>query len=314
MATIDFAKLKKNRTTLSSKLTAEVENLSKKTSFEKDERFWEPTVDKAKNGSAVIRFLPTADEDGEGTPFARLFTHHFQSAGGWYIENCLTSRNNGKDPCCEENTRLWDTGLDSNKNIARDRKRKTTYISNILIIKDPGNPDNVGKVFLYKYGKTLFDMITELSNPSDETDEAINPFDLWVGADFKMVIKDKAGYRNYDASKFLSTSIVGGFSDEEIQDNILNKIYSVSEFLSPKEFKSYEDLKTRLVKVLGGSSGKKVEDEDDEEPVKELKSIKSKKGKIDSDDVPWDTKKSSTDSDEDEDVVNFFNNMNKDDE
>lgn len=304
---IDFKKLKKNRGTLSEKLASEVDALTKKT-YDEDLRFWTPDVDKAKNGSAIFRFLPTADEDGEGTPFARIYAHQFQGPGGWYWENCLTTLNQ-KDPCCEDNNKLWESGVEANKEIvSKSRKRKTSYISNIFIVKDPNRPENVGKVFLYKYGKTIFDMITELSAPDDEDEPRINPFDLWEGADFKMVIKEKAGYRNYDASKFLSPSIVGGFTDEEIQVNILDKIHKVSEFIDAKQFKSYDTLKERLVKVLGGSTAKKNKDADDDfddAPVKQPKSTKTKK----ENDAPW-TEPAATD--DDSDVADFFKKLDLD--
>ena len=88
--TYSFSNLKKSKGSLD-KLSKAIENLSEKNSGN-DDRFWYPETDKAGNGSAIIRFLPSSAVDGEeGLPWVRTFSHGFQGPGGWLIENCLTT-------------------------------------------------------------------------------------------------------------------------------------------------------------------------------------------------------------------------------
>jgi len=214
-----------------------------------DERLWKPNVDKAGNGYAVIRFLPAPQ--GEDLPWVRVWNHAFQGpTGQWYIENSLTTLNQ-KDPVSEYNTQLWNSGVESDKEIARKQKRKLKYYSNIYVVSDPSNPENEGKVFLYAYGKKIFDKLMEAMQPAFEDETAINPFDFWEGANFKLKIRKVDGYWNYDKSEFDSATTLN--DDDAALEAIYNKQHSLAEFLAPSNFKSYDELKTRLDAVLTGS-------------------------------------------------------------
>ena len=245
-----FANLKKQSRlgSLTSKLTTEIEKMNSKGTSGADERLWKLEVDKAGNGYAVIRFLPAPD--GEELPWAKVWSHAFQGPGGWYIENSLTTLG-GKDPVSEYNRLLWNSGNDADKDLARKQKRKLTYISNIYVVKDPTNPDNEGKVFLYKFGKKIFDKLTAAMQPEFEDEEAIDPFDFWKGANFKLKAKNVAGYRNYDSSEFSATSAL--LDDDDALEAIWKKQYSLEEFTAADQFKSYADLEKRLNSVLNTS-------------------------------------------------------------
>jgi hypothetical protein len=243
-----FANLKRNSGNLD-KLAKAIEQLnSAETSNDKD-NFWKPEVDKAGNGYAVIRLLPAPAVDGDdGLPWVKVFDHGFQGPGGWYIENSLTTLGQ-KDPVSEYNSQLWNSGIEANKEVARKQKRRLSYIANIYVVEDPKNPQNEGKVFLYKFGKKIFDKINEAMNPQFEDEKAVNPFDLWEGANFKLKIRNVEGYRNYDKSEFAASSAL--FDDDEKLEEVWKKEYSLKEFLDPSKFKSYDELKGRLDKVLG---------------------------------------------------------------
>ena len=237
-----------------------------------DERLWKPQVDKAGNGYAVIRFLPAPK--GEELPWVRVWNHAFQGpTGQWFIENSLTTLNQ-KDPVSEYNTQLWNSGVESDKEIARKQKRKLKYYSNIYVVSDPSNPENEGKVFLYSYGKKIFDKLMEAMQPAFEDETPINPFDLWEGANFKLKIRKVDGYWNYDKSEFESASSLKS-SDDELE-SIYNGEHSLQEFLAPSNFKSYDELKARLDAVLTGSvvTGKTAAQmvEEDETPAPTFKS------------------------------------------
>lgn len=257
---IDFSALKKSRGNFES-LMKEVDKIAtpQAEGSQKDERFWQPEVDKAGNGYAVIRFLPPPK--GEDLPWVRVWNHAFQGpTGKWYIENSLTTLNK-QDPVSELNTELWNSGSEDNKNIARKQKRKLVYISNIYIVKDPAHPENEGQVKLFKFGKKIFDKIKDVMHPTYEDEEAINPFDFWKGANFKLKIRNVEGYRNYDKSEFDSVEAL--LSDDDELEGIWNKQHSLQEFLDPKHFKTYEELKSKLEMVLSGSgSTSKAEDVD----------------------------------------------------
>ena len=230
------------------KLTEEMNKLTTKSSDSyKDDRFWKPELDKSSNGYAVIRFLPAVD--GEDIPWARLFSHGFKGPGGWYIENSRTTLGE-KDPVSEMNTLLWNSGTDSDKDIARARKRRLNYISNILVVSDPANPQNEGKVFLFKYGKKIFDKINEAMNPEFDDETPVNPFDFWEGANFKLKVRKVAGFINYDKSEFESTSAVYDGDDSKLEE-LWKTQYALSEFTDPTNFKSYDELKAKLDKVVG---------------------------------------------------------------
>ena len=251
-----FANLKRNSSQFD-KLTKAVEsvnNQSVEAGSKEDTRFWQPEVDKAGNGMAVIRFLPAPSIDGEdGLPWVRVFNHGFQGPGGWYIENSLTTLNQ-KDPVSEYNSTLWNSGIEANKEIARKQKRKLTYIANILVISDPANPSNEGQIKLYKFGKKIFDKISEAMNPEFADETPVNPFDMWEGANFKLKIRNVEGYRNYDKSEFADKSALFDGDDSKLEE-LWKQEYSLKEFLEPKQFKSYEVLKARLDKVLGFDGG-----------------------------------------------------------
>ena len=244
---MSFSNLKKQSKlgSLTSKLTNEIEKMSKGTKGGADERLWKLEVDKAGNGYAVIRFLPAPDK--EELPWAKLYSHAFQGPGGWYIENSLTTLG-GKDPVSEYNRLLWNSGIDADKELARKQKRKLSYTANIYVVKDPTNPHNEGKVFLYKFGKKIFDKLTAAMQPEFEDEEAIDPFDFWKGANFKLKAKNVAGYRNYDSSEFAAVSPL--LEDDDAMEAIWNKQYSLVEFTNPDQFKSYTELQTRLDAVL----------------------------------------------------------------
>lgn len=238
------------------KLTKALDGLaSGGTKSGKDDRFWQAEVDKAGNGYAVIRFLDSPQVDGEdGMPWIQMFNHGFQGPGGWLIENCLTTIN-GKCPVCEHNSALWNSGIESNKDVVRKQKRKLSYIANILVVKDAAHPENEGKVFLYKFGKKIFDKIKEKIEPQFEDEKAVNPFNFWEGANFKLKIRNVEGYRNYDKSEFDSTSAVADGDDDAIE-KIWKNAYSLKEFLKPSEFKTHEELKAKLDRTLGASDFK----------------------------------------------------------
>jgi hypothetical protein len=243
-----FASLKKSRSSSLNKLLSESTKLSTGNQNKSgDDRFWKPEVDKAGNGYAVLRFLP--EPKGEDLPWVRMFDHGFQGTGGWYIENSLTTINQ-KDPVSEYNSMLWNNGTDAGKDQARKQKRRLSYIANVMIVKDPARPEMEGKVMLYKFGKKIFDKLNEAMNPAFEDEEAINPFDFWEGADFKLKIRQVEGYRNYDKSEFDSQSELLDGDDDRLE-KVYESLHSLQDFVDPKNFKSYAELQTKLNRVLG---------------------------------------------------------------
>ena len=257
---MSFANLKKQSKlgSLTAKLVKEVEKMNNN-GTSGDDRLWKLDVDKSGNGYAVIRFLPAPD--GEDLPFVKLYSHAFQGPGGWYIENSLTTLGQ-KDPVSEYNTQLWNNGTDSGKETARKQKRKLTYTSNIYVVKDPANPENEGKVFLFKYGKKIFDKLTAAMQPEFEDEEAIDPFDFWQGANFKLKAKNVAGYRNYDSSEFAPQSPL--LDDDDALEALWKKELSLAEIVAPDQFKSYDDLKRRLNYVLGNTAPRQDAEVEDE--------------------------------------------------
>ena len=241
-----FQSMKQNRQSFLSNLSNELEKTqSNNSNSYEDERIWKCERDKSGIGYAVIRFLPPSE--GETTPWVRIFSHGFQGQGGWYIENSLTTFGD-KDPVSEFNTSLWNNGTDSGKEQARKQKRRLNYYSNILVIEDPANPQNDGKVKLFKYGKKIFDKINDLMNPEFKDETPVNPFDLWGGANFKIKIRMVDGFVNYDKSEFDSPSQLG---DDSELETIWNSQHSLQELLDRDNFKSYDELKTKLDRVLG---------------------------------------------------------------
>ena len=246
-----LSELRKNRGNFDS-LMKEVEKIANPTNEKRgdDDRFWKPSVDKAGNGQAVLRFLPAPP--GEELPWVRVYDHGFQGpTGKWYIENSLTTINK-PDPLGELNSELWNSGIEANKEIARKQKRRLSYISNVLVVKDPSNPENEGKVFLYKYGKKIFDKIKDVMQPTFEDEKPVNPFDLWEGANFKLRIRQVEGYRNYDKSEFDGNTPLD--ENEDKLEAIWKQTHSLAAFLDPSNFKSYDELKTKLNTVLGSGT------------------------------------------------------------
>ena len=254
---MSFASLKKSSFT---DLLSKAENLNKSEQKQgPDERLWKPEVDKAGNGYAVIRFLPAPD--GEDLPWAQVWSHAFQGPGGWYIENSLTTLGK-KDPVSDLNRELWNSGAEGSpqRDQARKQKRKLNYYSNIYVVKDSANPSNEGKVFLYRYGKKIFDKIMESMQPAFEDETPVNPFDFWKGADFKLKITRVAGFWNYDKSEFAESSTLGDFNDKELEA-IWKGEHSLTAFTADDQFKTYEELKYRLDSTLKGNYSKQTDEE-----------------------------------------------------
>ena len=250
---MSFENLKRNRDQIS-KLVQAAENAGGGTTEKKnyaDERIWKPTVDKAGNGYAVLRFLPATE--GQELPWARYWDHAFKGPTGlWYIENSLTSIGQA-DPVGELNSRLWNTGFDDDKAKARTQKRRLHYVTNVLVMSDSSAPHNEGKVFLYKFGKKIFDKIMDVMQPQFADEQPINPFDFWEGADFKLKIRNVEGYRNYDKSEFSSQSALYDGDDNRLE-SLYSQLYDLNEFVDPKNYKSYDELKQKLERVLGEAS------------------------------------------------------------
>ena len=213
-----------------------------------DERIWKPALDKSGNGYAVVRFLPAPD--GESLPWAKVYSHAFQGPGGWLIDNCLTT-NGDQCPICAANNKLWNSGVESDKEIARNRKRKLSYYSNIYVVKDTANPDNEGRVFLYKYGKKIHDKVIAAMQPEFQDETPVNVFDFWEGANFKLKIKTVGGYWNYDSSEFAAPSALS--ADDEEMESLWQQAYSLESHTSADQFKSYTELENRMSMVLGTS-------------------------------------------------------------
>ena len=266
---MSFSSLKKQSSlgSLTSKLVKEIEKTST-TRGGADERLWKPELDKSGNGYAVIRFLPAPD--GEDLPWAKVYSHAFQGPGGWYIENSLTTIG-GKDPVSEYNRDLWNSGNEGDKDVVRRQKRKLSYYANIYVVKDPVNPHNEGGVFLFKFGKKIFDKLTAAMQPEFEDETPINPFDFWQGANFKLKIRKVDGYWNYDKAEFDAPSPLLG--DDDALEALWKKEFSLADFTAQSNFKSYEDLERRLKSVLGQKQAQRprldeeVVEEDDPRPT-----------------------------------------------
>ena len=307
MAFTSLADLRKSRGGFDS-LMKEVEKIANpqsESNNKNDDRYWQPEVDKAGNGYAVIRFL--APPKGEELPWVRIWNHGFQGpTGKWYIENSLTTLGK-QDPVSELNTELWNSGSEANKEVARKQKRKLTYITNILIVQDTKHPENEGKVFLYKFGKKIFDKIKDVAEPQFEDEKPLNPFDFWEGANFKLKIRNVEGYRNYDKSEFDSPSPVS--NDDSIIEAIWSKQHSLTAFLEPKNFKSYDELKKKLTMVLSNGAP----------PVKPAESVDLDEGQsftkptTQASRVPAPTPKKDIDFEDDDESLSYFSKLASDD-
>lgn len=302
---MSFDKLKQNRQAAISKLVSAAEKVgSSGSKGYGDDRLWAPQVDKTGNGYAVIRFLP--GKEGDDLPWVRYWDHGFKGpTGRWYIENSLTSI--GKDdPVSEINSKLWNSGNEKDKEIARERKRRLHYVSNILVISDPANPQNEGKVFLYKYGKKIFDKIMDIMQPQFQDETPVNPFDFWEGANFKLKIRNFEGYRNYDKSEFDKPTALFNGDEDRLRDTY-DSLHELSSFTDPSNYKSYDELKRKLIEVLGEEevngaksiANHETINEPTVAPVREAAPIQSQSS--DYEEV------SSTDSsDDDDDTLSYF--------
>jgi len=296
---MSFADLKRNSSSNFEKLNKELNKLNSNSNNNGDiENLWKPATDKAGNGYAVIRFLPAPN--GEDVPFVRIWDHGFQGPGGWYIEKSLTTFGE-TDPLGELNSQLWNSGSDADKEIARKQKRRLSYYSNVYIVKDPANPENEGKVFLFKYGKKIFDKLNDLMNPSFEDEAPVNPFDFWTGANFKLKIRKVEGYPNYDKSEFDSAGPLSDNDDE--LEAIYKKQHSLQALLDRKNFKTYDELKARLDRALGRTTSPTPARNApvEEAPAWEPKSTPAPK-----------FAEASVDEDEDDDLA-FFRNLTEED-
>ena len=254
---MSFADMKKKRGDKLQSLLKETAKINQPAGYQNDDdRFWRPELDKSGNGMALVRFLPAPE--GEDLPWARSWNHGFQGPGGWYIENSLTTLGQ-KDPVSEYNSQLWNSGIEANKEIARKQKRRLTYVSNVLVIKDPTNPQNEGQVRLYKYGKKIWDKINDQMNPEFEDETPLNPFDLWEGANFKLKIRKVDGFSNYDKSEFEASTPVN--DEDSKMEELWKTEHSLSEFTDPKNFKTYSELKEKLDRVLGITTGTAEKDD-----------------------------------------------------
>ena len=286
-----FNELKKNRSKATEKLNSELSKLNAPQQYEDNENFWYPEVDKAGNGEAIVRFLPAPA--GEEAPFIRLFRHSFKGPGGWYIEKSLTTLGQN-DPVGEYNTQLWNSGSEEAKTQARNQKRKLEFVANVYIVRDKLNPDNEGKVFRFRFGKKIFDKLNELMNPEFDDDKPINPFDLWEGANFRIRIKNgEGGFRNYDSSKFDEPSEF--LKNDEEREAVWKQCHSLAELIDPSKFKTYDELKAKMLRVLGMDSPAVV--------MAEAKPARVSKAKA-----------SSLDEDEDADLIAFKELIAEDDE
>jgi len=275
---MDINTLRKMRNTDFGKISSEFEKIANPQSDSKsyqDDRFWKLEADKAGNGTATLRFLPRAE--GDELPWVKIFSHGFQGpTGKWYIENSLTTIGEN-DPVGELNSRLWNTGSDADKEVARKQKRKLAYFANVLVVSDPKHPENEGKVKLFKFGKKIFDKIMDKARPTFEDETPVNVFDFWEGADFKLRMRKVDGYPNYDQSAFQEPSPVAD-SEEEILA-IANSQHKLTEFLDKKNFKTYEELARKLASVLEGNSNSApsaASISDDDEPVRQVKATAPK--------------------------------------
>ncbi len=241
-----FADLKNKAMNMDSLVGAAEKASGKKTESYGDDRKWKPTVDKAGNGYAVIRFLPAVE--GDDLPWAKYWDHFFQGpTGQWYVEKSLTTVHKD-DPVSELNSKLWNNGTEEGKQQARKQKRRLHYISNILVISDPENPENNGKVFLYEYGAKIFDKIMDAMQPKFQDETPMNPFDLWKGSNFKIKIAQVAGFRNYDRSEFGPVEVL---AEDDKLEAIYNTQHKLAEFTDPSTFKSYDELNIKMTRVLG---------------------------------------------------------------
>lgn len=305
---MSFEALKRNREEAKQKLLRTVEkiNSSQNKKFDnEDDRFWKPETDKSGTGFAVIRFLQHNEAlEPDGKPFVQYYDHFFQGPGGWYVEKCPTSI--GKEcPACAHNSKLWNSGSESNKEIARDRKRRLHYVANIYVVHDPANPSNEGKVFFYRFGKKIYDKINDKMFPSYPDEKPMIPFDLFEGANFRLKVRKVDGFPNYDKSDFDDVSPVS--EDEDTMKKIYESIRPLQELMDPSTFKSMEELSSKHTRAIGEGSGQReysnvedVTEDDDEEDNDILKSVISEAESRSESSPPWENDSSSSNDEDDE--------------
>lgn len=309
--TNSFSALKKARTNSFDKLNSQLQKMTTPSAGNGNEDYWKLEVDKAGNGYAVFRFLPAPQ--GEDMPFVRMWDHGFQGPGGWYIENSLTTLGQ-EDPVSEYNSKLWnEDGSNAAKEQVRKQKRRLSFHANIYVVKDSANPQNEGKVFKYKFGKKIFDMLNDAMNPQYEDETPINPFDFWEGADFKLKARNVEGYRNYDKSEFAAPAPLtdpdgNALSDEQLEE-IWNQQHSLQEIIDPKNFKSYNELKAKLYKVLAldGSSHAPTNTAEDDDPGMDFTPKFQERSAPTMAEAPSPTISSS--DDDDDDTLDFFKSL-----
>ena len=294
---MSFENLKRNRDQIS-KLVQAAEAAGGSAPAEKknygDDRIWKPTVDKAGNGYAVLRFLPATE--GVELPWVRYWDHGFKGpTGQWYIENSLTSIGQA-DPVGELNSRLWNSGIEADKETARRQKRRLHYVANVLVVSDPGNPSNEGKVMLYNFGKKIFEKIMDAMQPDFADEKPVNPFDMWEGADFKLKIRNVEGYRNYDKSEFTTPSALYDGDDSRLE-GVYSQLHNLGEFTDPKNYKSYDELKSKLMRVLGEEASAGAPTMKEEVQMNEPATYEV---------VPPITKEEVADTSEDDDTMSYF--------
>ena len=298
----------KNKSKDLSKITQELDKLNKGGAESyKDYRFWKPELDQASNGFAVIRFLPVVD--GEDVPWARVFSHGFQGKGGWFIENCPTTLGK-KCPVCEANNELWNSGVEDDKTVARDRKRKLSYVANVYVVSDPKHPENEGKIFLFKFGKKIFDKIMEKIQPEFPDDQPVNVFDFWQGANFKLKIRKVAGYINYDKSEFEEPSALMGGDDAKLE-SLWKKQHALKEFTNAENFKSYDELKSKMDSVLRGGNEGKAKTAEDMEDIEEAEARFGSTAKSKPAPKMPEKKSPVEDDSEEEDALSYFEKLAK---
>ena len=299
---MSFATMKKQNSLDSLLGAAQKESAPQEKKSYVDERLWKPTMDKSGNGYAVLRFLPACE--GEDLPWAKVWNHAFQGpTGQWFIENSLTTLGNN-DPVSEYNSKLWNSGVESDKEIARKQKRKLQYFANIYVVSDSSNPQNEGKVFLYRFGKKIFDKVMEAMQPAFEDETPINPFDFWGGANFKLKLRKVDGYWNYDKSEFEGVSALS--DDDTVLEEIYKKQYPLVEFTAVSNFKSYDELKTRLDMVLSGTvaANTTVQTLMEDEPTATLT--------VDTKETPAPTVTVTADDNDEDDAMSYFEKLAED--
>ncbi len=292
---------KRRSKTDSANLIKKLEDIgSKKKAYESDGTEWRLTADADGNGTAVIRFLPAKDIDGEDVPFIKSYRHAVKMNGQWYIENCPTTIG-GQCPVCEENSPLWNSGIESNIAIARSQKRKLSYTGNIVVLQDKANPDSVGKVFKYNFGQKIMEKIIAMGRPEFDGQVAIDVTDIYEGAPFYLKMEQIAGFPNYDKSTFGPVSELYD-GDETQLKAIYDSMHPLKALIAPNQFKPYDELSKKWNKLSGKTAKHvKLAQHEDLNLVAQVD---------DSADIPFEMPKAAVvGSNDDDDLDDFFNSL-----